>query len=43
MKSIKNRNNKYKSKPNLQLALSGISITQLVAFSNKKFKLRDQN
>ena len=25
MKSIKNRNNKYKSKPNLQLAFSGIS------------------
>ena len=25
MKSIKNRNNKYKSKPKLQLAFSGIS------------------
>ena len=25
MKSIKNRNNKYKSKPNLQSAFSGIS------------------
>ena len=29
MKSIKNRNNKYKSKPNLQLAFSGISRFQI--------------
>jgi len=29
MKSIENRNNKYKSKPNLQLAFSGISSFQI--------------
>ena len=29
MKSIQNRNNKYKSKPNLQLAFSGISRFQI--------------